>query len=94
MFVWMDTSVVPDHTTHVIARCDDYFFGLVHSRVHEVWLLAQGACMGAGNDRRYSSSKTFETLPFPLAAGPGAVDHRVSRHRRRAPSWRRAHLAA
>ena len=48
VFVWMDTSVVPDHTTHVIARCDDYFFGLVHSRVHEVWSLAQGARYGCG----------------------------------------------
>jgi type II restriction/modification system DNA methylase subunit YeeA len=61
----MDTSVVPDHTCHVIARDDDYTFGVVQSRVHQSWTLAQCSWMGVGNDPRYSSSRTFETFPFP-----------------------------
>jgi len=65
IFVWMSTDVVPDHTCHVIARADDYAFGVVHSRLHEVWSLSQGAWMGVGNDPRYSSARTFETFPFP-----------------------------
>lgn len=69
VFVWMATDVVPDHTCHVIAREDDYAFGVIHSRVHEVWSLAQGAWMGVGNDPRYSSARTFETFPFPWAPG-------------------------
>jgi type II restriction/modification system DNA methylase subunit YeeA len=49
----------------VIARADDYIFGVVHSRLHEAWSLSQGAWMGVGNDPRYSSARTFETYPFP-----------------------------
>ena len=65
VFAWMSTDVVPDHTCHVIARDDDYSFGMLHSRIHEMWSLAQGAWMGVGNDPRYSSARTFETFPFP-----------------------------
>lgn len=67
VFVWMDTAIVPDHTCHVVARDDDYMMGVLHSRIHEVWTLAQCSWMGVGNDPRYSSSRTFETFPFPWA---------------------------
>jgi type II restriction/modification system DNA methylase subunit YeeA len=67
IFVWMSTDVVPDHTCHVIAREDDYAFGIIHSRGHEIWSLAQGASL---EDRpRYSSARTFETYPFPWPPG-------------------------
>jgi type II restriction/modification system DNA methylase subunit YeeA len=67
IFVWMGTNVVPDHTCHVIAREDNYAFGVVHSRAHEIWSLAQGASL---EDRpRYSSARTFETFPFPWPPG-------------------------
>jgi len=69
IFVWMETDIVPDHTCHVIARADQYTFGVVHSRLHESWSLAQGAWMGKGNDPRYSSARTFETFPFPWPPG-------------------------
>jgi type II restriction/modification system DNA methylase subunit YeeA len=69
LFTWMDTSVIPDHKLHVIARNDDYFFGVLQSRLHEVWSLAQGSWMGVGNDPSYSSSRTFETFPFPWPPG-------------------------
>jgi type II restriction/modification system DNA methylase subunit YeeA len=67
IFVWIGTNVVPDHTCHVIAREDDYAFGVIHSRAHEIWSLAQGASL---EDRpRYSSARTFETFPFPWPPG-------------------------
>jgi len=69
IFVWMSTDIVPDHTLHVIARADAYFFGVVHSRVHELWSIAQCSWIGVGNDPRYSSSRTFETFPFPWRPG-------------------------
>ncbi len=69
VFVWMDTSIVPDHKLHVVARDDYYFFGVLHSRIHEVWSLAQCSWIGAGNDPSYSSSRTFETFPFPWPPG-------------------------
>jgi type II restriction/modification system DNA methylase subunit YeeA len=67
LFVWMDTSVVPDHKLHVFARDDDYFFGVLHSRIHEIWSLKIGSTL---EDRpSYSSSRTFETFPFPWPPG-------------------------
>ena len=69
VFVWMDTEVVPDHTLHVITRDDDYFFGVLHSRPHELWSLAVGNWMGAGNDPRCNSSRTLGTFAFPWAPG-------------------------
>ena len=74
IFVWMDTNTVPDHTCHVIARDDDYFYGVVQSRPHEAWSLSQGAWMGVGNDPRYSSTRTFETFPFPWPPGQEPKD--------------------
>lgn len=75
----MGTEKVPDHTLHVIAREDDYFFGLLHSRAHELWSLSVGNYMGFGNDPRYNSSRTFKTFPFPWPPGtePAEDDPRV-----------------
>lgn len=69
VFVWMSTDVVPDHKLHVIARDDDYFFGLLQSRVHELWTLSTCSWMGVGNDPSYNSATTFETFPFPWPPG-------------------------
>jgi len=74
LFVWMDTDTVPDHKLHVIARDDDYCFGVLQSRVHEVWTLAQCSWIGVGNDPSYSSTRTFETFPFPWPPGGESKD--------------------
>ena len=67
LFVWMDTSIIPDHKLHIFARDDDYFFGVLHSKMHEVWALQIGSTL---EDRpSYSSSRTFETFPFPWLPG-------------------------
>ena len=70
----MSTDTIPDHTCHVIARDDDYFFGVLHSRLHEVWSLRIGNYMGVGNDPRYNSSRTFDTFPFPWPPRQESVD--------------------
>lgn len=65
--MWEDADVVPDHTCHVIAREDDYFFGVLHSRVHVAWVLQSGSTL---EDRpRYNSETTFDTFPFPWPPG-------------------------
>ena len=52
----------------VFARDDDYFFGVLHSRVHEVWARAHGHASHAeiGHATPYY---TFETFPFPWPPG-------------------------
>jgi type II restriction/modification system DNA methylase subunit YeeA len=69
VFVWVDRSVVPDHQLVVFARDDDYFFGVLHSRAHEVWSLRMGTWLGVGNDPRYTPTTCFETFPLPWPPG-------------------------
>ena len=72
LFVWVSSDVVPDSAVVAIARDDDYFFGVLHSRLHEVWSLRMGTWLGKGNDPRYTPTTTFETFPFPWP--PGSED--------------------
>jgi type II restriction/modification system DNA methylase subunit YeeA len=72
LFVWMSTDIIPDHKLHVIARDDDYFLGVLHSRIHELWSLKTGSTL---EDRpSYASATTFETFPFPWPPGQEPQD--------------------
>lgn len=64
-YVWLATDVVPDATLNVIVRDDDCTFGLLHSRVHELWMLAQSTRLADGPSRRYILASCFNTFPFP-----------------------------
>ena len=66
-FVWMQSPTVPQSTVVVVARSDDYAFGVLHSRIHQSWALAQGSRLGVGNDPRYVHTQCFNTFPFPWA---------------------------
>lgn len=63
IFRWYDRIILPDDGIFVFARSDDYFFGVMHSRMHEVWALAQGTQLGP--TPRYTPTTCFETFPFP-----------------------------
>ncbi|MCO5191496.1 MAG: class I SAM-dependent DNA methyltransferase [Anaerolineae bacterium] len=69
IFVWMQHPTMPDQQLIVIAREDDFFFGVLQSVVHELWVLNKGARLGIGNDPRYTATVTFETFPFPWPPG-------------------------
>jgi hypothetical protein len=67
LFVWMSPEVLCNQGTLVFARSDDYFFGILHSRIHEVWSLTQGTAL---EDRpRYTPTTSFETFPLPWTPG-------------------------
>jgi type II restriction/modification system DNA methylase subunit YeeA len=70
LFCWADRSVLPVGSLFAIARDDDTSFGILHSKIHEVWATAQGNRLGAGNQRRYNITFTFETFPFPTGLSP------------------------
>ena len=49
-----------------IARDDDYTFGVLHSRVHELWARSLGTQLReVESGFRYTTTSTFETFPFP-----------------------------
>src|SRR5665213_117046 len=63
LFAWHRVPVNPDHALAVFARQDDCFFGIVHSRFHEVWALKQGTRLETRP--RYTPTTCFETFPLP-----------------------------
>lgn len=68
VFVWMKPPVLPDKNLIVFPRDDDTFFGLLHSRFHELWSLRKGSDL---QDRpRYTHTSTFATFPFPEGLTP------------------------
>lgn len=64
-YTWLDSNVVPDATVVAIARDDDYVFGVLHSRIHELWALAHSTRLADGTNRRYVHTQCFNTFPFP-----------------------------
>ena len=69
LFAWTEPPTLPDHQLIIIARADDYFFGVLHSRPHELWALRMCSWLGVGNDPRYTPTSTFESFPFPWPPG-------------------------
>jgi type II restriction/modification system DNA methylase subunit YeeA len=66
IFAWEQPPTLPDHQLVAFGRDDDFFFGLLHSRLHEVWALAQGTQLREKESGfRYTPTSCFETFPFP-----------------------------
>ena len=66
LFAWLMNDTLADHTAIAFARDDDYFFGVLHSRVHELWARSQGTQLReVESGFRYTPTTTFETFPFP-----------------------------
>ena len=63
LFAWLSAEILPDHSLIAIARDDDYTFGVLHSRFHELWALAMGTQLESRP--RYTPTTCFETFPFP-----------------------------
>jgi type II restriction/modification system DNA methylase subunit YeeA len=70
LFVWLHSAVLPDSRLYVIARADDATFGVLHSRIHQVWALANASRHGVGNDPTYNAATCFEAFPFPPGLQP------------------------
>lgn len=67
IFARISNQILADHSLLVFAREDDYFLGVLQSKVHECWALRMGTSL---EDRpRYTPTTTFETFPFPWSPG-------------------------
>ena len=66
LFVWLNNNTLPDHAVIAFARDDDYFFGVLHSHLHELWARSLGTQLReVESGFRYTPTSTFETFPFP-----------------------------
>jgi len=70
LFVWMRRPTLPDHQLFAFSLSDDYFFGVLHSRLHEVWARNQGTQVRERESGfRYTPTTCFETFSFPQPTG-------------------------
>jgi hypothetical protein len=78
LFSWLAGPTLPDHQVFAFALSSDAAFGVLHSRVHEVWARAQGTQLRERESGfRYTPTTCFETFPFPWPPGhePVPSDH-------------------
>jgi len=62
----------------VFLRSDDYFFGVLHSSVHELWARRMGTQLReVESGFRYTPTSCFETFPLPWAPGAEPADGAV-----------------
>ena len=70
LFCWLPPETLADSATFVFARQDDYFFGVLHSSLHEIWARAQGTQLReVESGFRYTPTSYFDTFPFPWPPG-------------------------
>jgi len=98
IFVWIGPETNVDGQLIAFARCDDYFFGVLHSRAHEIWALRQGTRLETRP--RYTPTTCFETFPLPvvtanqeaaIATAAKELDERRSRWLN-PPEWTKAEV--
>ena len=66
IFAWLDAEIMPDNALVIFAVEDDYTFGVLQSRFHELWARAVGTQLReAESGFRYTPLTCFEKFPFP-----------------------------
>jgi hypothetical protein len=77
-FVMLPRQVWPDSRLYAVTRADDTTFGILSSRIHEVWSLANASVHGDGDEGgrpTYNAKSCFETFPFPVGLTPADTAH-------------------
>lgn len=89
VFLFMDSSELPDAKLVTLAFEDPYFLGVLSSSLHVRWANLTGGWLGVGNDSTYNHSVCFNQFPFPaLDEGPlkqriRDLGERLDAHRKR-----------
>jgi len=66
IFVYLQVPMLPDHQLIVFSNHEHWFFGILQSRLHEIWSGAQGTQLRERESGfRYTPTTCFETFPFP-----------------------------
>ncbi|MCC6738218.1 MAG: class I SAM-dependent DNA methyltransferase [Planctomycetia bacterium] len=80
LFAWIEGPSLPDCQLIAFARADDYFFGALHSRLHEVWSRSQATQVREKESgTRYTPTTCFETFPLPWPPGKEPEAHAACR---------------
>jgi hypothetical protein len=87
IFTFLPIEVLPDNKLIVFALPDAASLGILSSRLHVAWMLAQGNWLGVGNDPVYAKTQAFDPFPFPAttpaqAAAIAAIAEELDAHRK------------
>jgi len=89
VFQFLDNSILPDNKLINFGMSDAYSLGVLQSRVHFVWYVANSAKIGMyEGDAVYVKSRCFDPFPFPAATDAqkhtiGAIAEELDAHRKR-----------
>ena len=65
-FQFLDANIRPDNMLVCIGSDAGSLLAVLSSRVNVCWSIEAGGWLGMGNDPRYSKSRTFDPMPFPM----------------------------
>ena len=68
-FQFLDANIRPDNMLVCIGSDAGSLLAVLSSRVNVCWSIEAGGWLGMGNDPRYSKSRTFDPMPFPIGEG-------------------------
>lgn len=88
IFQFLPILTICDDKVVIAASDDPQLLGVLSSRIHIVWCLAQRTRLGQGDDPVYVKSRCFDPFPFPAADDPqkqriGAIAEDLDAHRKR-----------
>lgn len=67
LFAWLQSPTLPDHQLIVFSPTSELVFGLLHSRIHEVWARRQGTQLRERSSGfRYTPTSCYSTFPYPV----------------------------
>ena len=93
IFVVEPASTRADSTCVCIASDDLLILGVLSSRIHLAWAIANGGRLGVGDDPRYLKGECFDPFPFP-ADVPEPLKRRIRTEAEALDALRKRVLAA
>lgn len=92
-FQFLDTNIRPDNMLVCIGSDAGSLLAVLSSRVNVRWSIEAGGWLGMGNDPRYSKSRTFDPMPFPIEEGSNNSCEALTELGDRLDSFRKERLA-
>ena len=91
-FQFLDASIRPDNMLVCIGSDAGSLLAVLSSRVNVCWSIEAGGWLGMGNDPRYSKSRTFDPMPFPIGEGSDNSVEALTKLGERLDSFRKERL--
>ncbi len=92
-FQFLDSKIRPDNMLVCIGSDAGSLLAVLSSRANVCWSIVAGGWLGMGNDPRYSKSRTFDPMPFPIRVGADGSGNALTELGSRLDSFRKERLS-